>query len=78
MEYCAAGSVIDLIRICKRTLTEFEIATIAYNTLKGLEYLHENKKIHRYFSYPGISKEVTSYWTIRGILSLLTSEFRRS
>ena len=49
MEYCAAGSVIDLIRITKRTLNEFEIASIAYNTLKGLEYLHENKKIHRYF-----------------------------
>ena len=47
MEYCAAGSVIDLIRITKRTLNEYEIASIAYNTLKGLEYLHENKKIHR-------------------------------
>jgi serine/threonine protein kinase len=51
MEYCAAGSVIDLIRICKRTLSEFEIASIAYNTLKGLEYLHENKKIHRFLIY---------------------------
>lgn len=48
MEYCAAGSVIDLIRISKRTLSEIEIASIAYNTLKGLEYLHENKKIHRF------------------------------
>jgi serine/threonine protein kinase len=49
MEYCAAGSVIDLIRITKKTLNEVEIASIAYNTLKGLEYLHENKKIHRLY-----------------------------
>ena len=49
MEYCAAGSVIDLLRITKRVLNEFEIASIAYATLKGLEYLHENKKIHRFF-----------------------------
>jgi serine/threonine kinase 3 len=47
MEYCAAGSAIDLIRITKRTLNEFEIASIAYNTLKGLAYLHDSKKIHR-------------------------------
>jgi serine/threonine kinase 3 len=49
MEYCAAGSVIDLLRITKKVLNEFEIASIAYATLKGLEYLHENKKIHRFF-----------------------------
>ena len=49
MEYCAAGSVIDLIRITKKNLDEFEIASIAFNTLKGLQYLHENKKIHRLF-----------------------------
>jgi serine/threonine kinase 3 len=48
MEYCAAGSVIDLIRITKRTLNEYEIASIAHSTLKGLEYLHDNKKIHRF------------------------------
>lgn len=30
-----------------KTLTEHEIATILSDTLKGLEYLHMRKKIHR-------------------------------
>ena len=66
MEYCAAGSVIDLIRITKRTLNEFEIASIAYATLKGLEYLHDNKKIHRHLLLIlEISKEGTFYLIIK-------------
>lgn len=28
-------------------LTEDEIATVLYYTLKGLEYLHDRRKIHR-------------------------------
>lgn len=47
MEYCAAGSVIDLIKITKLSLSEQQIATILYFALKGIEYLHANKKIHR-------------------------------
>ena len=47
MEYCAAGSVIDLIKIANVTLTEPQIASIIFSTLKGLDYLHENRKIHR-------------------------------
>ena len=47
MEYCAAGSVVDLIKISKLTLTEGQIAAILQSTLRGLEYLHNNKKIHR-------------------------------
>ena len=47
IEYCAAGSVIDLIRITKTQLTETQIAVVLYYALKGIEYLHENKKIHR-------------------------------
>ncbi|XP_078093006.1 serine/threonine-protein kinase 3/4 isoform X1 [Mustelus asterias] len=47
MEYCGAGSVSDLIRIRNKTLTEDEIATILQSTLKGLEYLHFMRKIHR-------------------------------
>ncbi|GCB72473.1 serine/threonine-protein kinase 3/4 [Scyliorhinus torazame] len=47
MEYCGAGSVSDLIRIRNKTLTEDEIATILHSTLKGLEYLHFMRKIHR-------------------------------
>jgi len=47
MEYCGAGSVSDIMRLRKKTLTEEEIGTVLCDTLKGLEYLHLRKKIHR-------------------------------
>ncbi|XP_065109819.1 serine/threonine-protein kinase 3 [Paramisgurnus dabryanus] len=47
MEYCGAGSVSDIIRLRNKTLTEDEIATVLKSTLKGLEYLHFMRKIHR-------------------------------
>ncbi|CAH1103838.1 unnamed protein product [Psylliodes chrysocephalus] len=47
MEYCGAGSVSDIMRLRKKTLDEDEIATILCDTLKGLEYLHLRRKIHR-------------------------------
>lgn len=57
MEYCGAGSVLDIMKLRGTlaayprgevvTLSEAEIATILSDTLKGLEYLHLRKKIHR-------------------------------
>ena len=57
MEYCGAGSVLDIMKLRGlfwnmprgevRTLSEEEIATVLSDTLKGLEYLHLRKKIHR-------------------------------
>ena len=53
MEYCGAGSVLDIMKLRGmtkaevKTLSEDEIATILCDTLKGLEYLHVRKKIHR-------------------------------
>ena len=47
MEYCAGGSVLELVRAMNGSLSEEIIATILYNTLKGLDYMHHNKKIHR-------------------------------
>ncbi|GIX95583.1 hypothetical protein CEXT_792181 [Caerostris extrusa] len=47
MEYCGGGSVSDIVRLRKKTLTEEEIATILNDVLKGLEYLHYRRKIHR-------------------------------
>ncbi|XP_062326450.1 serine/threonine-protein kinase 4-like [Osmerus eperlanus] len=47
MEFCGAGSVSDIIRLRNKTLTEDEIAAIFQSTLKGLEYLHFMRKIHR-------------------------------
>ncbi|CAG2170687.1 unnamed protein product [Oppiella nova] len=47
MEYCGGGSVSDIMRMRKKTLTEDEISTILRDTLLGLEYLHQRRKIHR-------------------------------
>lgn len=47
MEYCAAGSVSDIMKMLVRTLDEPQIAAILNDTLRGLEYLHLKKKIHR-------------------------------
>jgi len=47
MEYCGSGSLCDLMAICERTLTEPQIAAVMKMSLLGLQYLHENRKIHR-------------------------------
>lgn len=47
MEYCGAGSVSDIMRIINRPLKEEEIAIVVQYALKGLEYLHFKRKIHR-------------------------------
>jgi serine/threonine protein kinase len=47
MEYCAAGSVSDILRVCKTTLTEDQIAIVCKSALRGLKYLHDNMKLHR-------------------------------
>eukprot|EP00126_Sphaerothecum_destruens_P011303 Sdes_comp20891_c0_seq1m18015 len=47
MEYCAAGSLCDIMKARKEPLSEEEIAVILKNVLQGLCYLHLKKKIHR-------------------------------
>jgi len=47
MEYCAAGSVSDIMHLRKKTLTEEQIAVIIKSTLQGLAYMHSHMKIHR-------------------------------
>ena len=60
MEFCGAGSILDIMKLRGRsvqakhlsrpqvkTFNEKEIATVFHGTLKGLEYLHLRKKIHR-------------------------------
>ncbi|CAD8095209.1 unnamed protein product [Paramecium primaurelia] len=47
MEYCQGGSVIELIKSLQNPLPEEIIATILYQTLKGIDYMHSHKKIHR-------------------------------
>ncbi len=58
MDYCAGGSVRDVINgeqkfICvdaiatKRNLNEEQVAAVLAGALKGLGYLHSQKIIHR-------------------------------
>jgi serine/threonine kinase 3 len=47
MEYCGAGSVSDIMKLRRKTLSEDEIAYVLTYILKGLEYLHSKRKIHR-------------------------------
>ncbi|CAI2356936.1 unnamed protein product [Caenorhabditis sp. 36 PRJEB53466] len=47
MEYCGAGSVSDIMRARRKPLSELEISAVLRDTLKGLQYLHDLKKIHR-------------------------------
>lgn len=47
LEYCDGGSLLELINILDRGLNEEQIASLVYMILKGLEFLHDNKKIHR-------------------------------
>lgn len=47
MEYCGAGSVSDILKLRKEPLNETQIAAILNDILKGLEYLHVRRRIHR-------------------------------
>jgi serine/threonine kinase 3 len=41
------GSVLDLMTLTKRTLTEDQIAAVIRDSLMGLLYLHKAQIIHR-------------------------------
>jgi serine/threonine-protein kinase 24/25/MST4 len=45
MEFMGGGSVRDLIAI--KRMSELEIATVIAQVLRGLDFLHRNRKIHR-------------------------------
>ena len=46
LEYCASGSINDLMLAMDRTYTEIEIETIIKMVLKGLKIIHEKNLIH--------------------------------
>ncbi|XP_071848340.1 serine/threonine-protein kinase TAO1-like isoform X2 [Apostichopus japonicus] len=46
MEYCI-GSASDIVEVLKKPLQEDEIAAVCDDALQGLEYLHNNDRIHR-------------------------------
>eukprot|EP00043_Microstomoeca_roanoka_P017206 m.178854 g.178854 ORF g.178854 m.178854 type:complete len:866 (-) comp16598_c2_seq1:1789-4386(-) len=47
MEYCGGGSVADIMRLRRCPMEEAHIQIIAGDILKGLSYLHAQRKIHR-------------------------------
>ena len=47
LEYCASGSVIDLMLAMDRVYTEIEVATIVKMILEGLILIHSKNLIHR-------------------------------
>merc|ERR1711988_1775173 len=47
MDYCAMGSIKDLMKACSATLSEAQIAYVCYSTVQGLIYLHARNVIHR-------------------------------
>jgi serine/threonine protein kinase len=47
MEYCDGGSVLDVMQVCNRGMTEQQISSICLHALKGLQYMHNNKILHR-------------------------------
>lgn len=47
MEYCGLGSVCDIMSICQKKFTEPEIVGVLIQALRGLDYLHKLKMIHR-------------------------------
>jgi len=47
MEYCAAGSLTQMMNTCQRALTEKQIAAVLRMCLQGLQYLHSQGIIHR-------------------------------
>jgi len=47
MEYCEGRSISDMIAKIKHPLAEEQMAIVCEATLKGLDYLHAQKKVHR-------------------------------
>lgn len=48
MEYCAGGSISDIMTILGKSLNEEQIAVVTHYVLLGLKYLHSVKKIRAF------------------------------
>ena len=46
-EFCGGGSISTIMKITKQPLKEYQIQVIIKEILKGLEYIHKYKSIHR-------------------------------
>ena len=47
MEYCPAGSIADLMKYTEKTINQNQLGSVMRDVLRGLEYLHGRKAIHR-------------------------------
>eukprot|EP01084_Bolivina_argentea_P152552 266105_1 len=47
MEYCGGGAVLDLMKVTGQNLDEGQIQIVMRESLKGLQYLHSKKLVHR-------------------------------
>jgi hypothetical protein len=72
MEFCAAGSLSDMMNICRRTLTEPQIAAVMKMSLQGLQYLHSRNIIHRYHLTSPIIITIITITTIITIITIIT------
>lgn len=46
-EYCSAGSVATMMKICDTTLSEDQISVVCKDVLNALVYLHRLGEIHQ-------------------------------
>jgi serine/threonine protein kinase len=47
MEYCDGGAANDIFKVIKEPMPEPEIQAITRESLKGLQYLHSLRIVHR-------------------------------
>jgi serine/threonine protein kinase len=47
MELCEVGSILSTYEVLKKGLNEDQLVYVVHKVLKGLEYLHSTKRIHR-------------------------------
>lgn len=47
MDYCALGSIRDMMLTCNQPLTEAQIKFVTFHTLLALIYLHSRNIVHR-------------------------------
>ena len=80
LEYCASGSVIDLMLSMNRTFSEIEVATIIEMILKGLVDIHKKNLIHRDIKGANIllSEDGTAKIGDFGVGAHLTNEENRN